>query len=315
MRRLALESLKRARFGGVVRGGALAAMLLGPTACVSPPDGGAPAQSPAAGAPTASARPAPYDGRVLFEGLFFGIGPASSIVPRSHELPRIESAADREAVIAALQKEMDQLRRRGNSAAATQKLSSLVESLMAGGESADAVVDDLNRITDAVRRDGLPPQALAVVRKIEDRFLDQDPAFFDDFAAKVQSGDRSQVIAALRQGQTLLAATVNPYAVDDAALINPNLPPPQGGTVAINTNVATNSQAVANAWVAANLLVAINALVAANVAVASTVVLAAFVLRPVGGTCDDLGCMSPSQDPLRLELITDHIVSRLAPAL
>jgi SdpC family antimicrobial peptide len=136
------------------------------------------------------------------------------------------------------------------------KLEAAIDDLKAGGWS-PAVVEKAQGALETLRSGGEVPGADAEMQALQEEFLveriaEQDPTFFDRFAADMQSGDLVRVDAAFGEATARLKTFVNGGEGKQPAVsvVPPNYYTPQHSSSTSGTSVyGPLAVAVAIAWV------------------------------------------------------------------
>lgn len=126
------------------------------------------------------------DGEALYTGLFFGLGPAASLLPEVHALVQIDSQPTPE-VLSSLQEAADKLKSRGD---------------IEGSRRIHAVIHDVEN--------GRMPTVDASLRQISARMLIAEikanyPDFFVEFELAIHSGDPHAIDDAMGRAAELTA--------------------------------------------------------------------------------------------------------------
>lgn len=163
-----------------------------------------------------------YDAEALLAGLFFGVGPASKLLPevwenrRAVELSPKEAAAAYRAEIGQLDEGPEQLKQREAIADAIER-------------------GEMSRTTASEKTAGLTIRSL----------LDKDPDFAGRFEKQMYSGNPVAVSAAVEEAGKRLSEFLELEVVKD--------PGRYGSDYVVNENVAINVNAALNVNVAANV--------------------------------------------------------------
>ena len=223
----------------------------------------------------ANAPTLPYSGIELYEGIFFGVGPAAAALPEIWQNPL-------PAVPVELQ----------NVATLVATLRSRADSLGATGDTTNAKV--VRNIANALAISNPPPDlsphALTnptIRTAMENDIARADPTFFGRFAAEIQSGNPLQVAAALHEATTRTYDEVDPAS--------PGLE--LESQVAVDANFVLWSDAVVAAY----------AVLAANVAVVVSYALAAVV-----AFIAVLPILGPTDSHLAFDALVQLFASRFA---
>jgi len=140
-----------------------------------------------------------FDGETLMRGIFFGTGPAASLLPELWDPPQGTSASRLSPEVKA--EVVSRLRQRAAAAraAATATTSAAANEYARRLEAIAAVID----------KDNIPPVVATVIQRVMERIRHRNPAFFETFANEMQSGAHTRVRAALVGAANMLLAVTS----------------------------------------------------------------------------------------------------------